>query len=67
MAPAGAGTPVKKLPAQAGRFGIVDHHVEAREPQRRADREHHGGDPADVAELVQAPEIEDQRRRARRN
>ena len=43
---------------------IVDHHVEAREPQRAADREHHRGDPADIAEFVQAPEIEDQPRRA---
>ena len=42
---------------------IVDHHIEARKPQARADREHQRRDPADVVEVVQAPEIEDQRRR----
>ena len=63
MAPAGAGTPTKKLPAQAGRLGIVDHHVEAGEPQARGDGEHHRGDPAGGFEVVQSPEIEDQRRR----
>jgi hypothetical protein len=31
--------------------------------QASADREHHGGDPAGRLELVQIPEIEDQRRR----
>ena len=63
MAPAGAGMPVKKLPAQAGRFGSSIITLKRGEPQRGADREHHGGDPAGRFELVQAPEIEDQRRR----
>ena len=62
MAPAGAGTPVKKLPAQGGAVRVLDLHVEARKPQRRADREHHRGDPADIAELLQAPEIQDEAR-----
>ena len=60
MAPAGAGTPVKKLPAQIGLFGIVRHHVEAREPQAHADREDERGDPAGAAQFVQAPEIQDE-------
>ncbi len=62
MAPAGAGMPTKKLAVQAGRSGIVDHHIEAGEPQPGADREHHSGDPAGRFQLMQAPEIEDQRR-----
>ena len=63
MAPAGAGMPTKKFAGPGRPVRIVDHDVEAGEPQAGADREHHGGDPADVAELVQPPEIEDQRRR----
>ena len=42
---------------------IVDHHVEAGKPERGADGEHHRGDPARRFQIVQAPEIEDQRRR----
>ncbi len=42
---------------------VLDLHVEAGKTQRRADREHHRGDPAEIAERVQAPEIEDEARR----
>src|SRR4029077_5557087 len=39
--------------------GILDLHVETRESEARANREHHRGDPAEIAERVQAPVIED--------
>ena len=63
MAPAGAGMPVKKFADHAGLPGIVDHHVEAREAQPGADRKHQRRDPARRFQFLQAPEIEDQRRR----
>ena len=64
IAPAGAGTPVKKLPPQSGRFGSSIMTLKRASRSAAADREHHGGDPADVAVFVQAPQIEDQRGRA---
>ncbi len=61
-APAGAGTPVKKLPCSpVGRS--VDGDVEARKAQRRADREDEGGDPAERVHLIERPDIKDERRR----
>ena len=63
MAPAGAGTPTKKLLAQAGRSRIVDHDVEAREAKPGANGKSHRRDPAGRLQIVQAPEIKDQSRR----
>ena len=63
MAPAGAGTPTKKLAAQAGRSGLHAHDIEPREPKPGADRKCHGGDPASRFQIVQAPEIKDEPRR----
>ena len=63
-APAGAGTPVKKLPDQSGRLGSSIITLKRASRSAAADREHHARDPADVAEVVQAPEIQDQARRA---
>ena len=62
MAPAGAGMPTKKFAGPGRAVRIVDHDVEAGEPQPGRDREHHGGDPAGRLELMQLPEIQGQRR-----
>ena len=62
MAPAGAGTPTKKLAGPDRPIRIVDHHIEAGEPQAGANGESHRGDPAGRFQIVQAPEVEDQRR-----
>jgi hypothetical protein len=53
MAPAGAGMPVKKFPAHAGLLGssII------------ADRKNQRGNPARRFEVMQTPQIQDQRRR----
>ena len=63
MAPAGAGTPTKKFAGPGRPVRILDHDVETGEPQPGADGKHHGGDPAAGFQIVQAPEIKDQRRR----
>ena len=45
--------------------GPVERHVEAREPERRADREHEHGDPAQAVQILERPvEHDDGRRHA---
>ena len=63
MAPAGAGMPVKKLPAQAGLFGssIITLKRASRSAAQIANTSA-AIQPTDL-QFVQAPEIEDQRRR----
>ena len=63
MAPAGAGMPTKKCADQAGLFRIIDHDVEAGEPQRAGNRKDHRRKPAEALHLMQAPEIEEEPRR----
>ena len=44
--------------APGGLVGVVGCHVEAGEPERGGDREHHRGEPAERTMLVKRPEIE---------
>ena len=59
MAPAGAGMPTKKFFFHSGRFGIVEHDVEAGEAQGHRDGEDERPDPAERPQLVQDEAVED--------
>ncbi len=43
--------------------GPVERHVEAGEPERRADREHEHGDPAQAMQVLEGPAEHDDGRR----